>query len=125
MARVSQAVIDLLAVLFDTGFAEVVGDRPLAVALYRAARDGSDGWLVRGSVCYDLDGTAIYSVTADPPLCEGGCGGRTPTGLCYQCACEAHADGWYNMDTGRVRMETDEQAHCRMDYEARVAVRGY
>lgn len=127
MARFTQEVIDLLRVLFDTGFVEVVDDRGLAAQVYRAARDGSAGWAIGGGVCFDeVDGTAIYSITADPPLCDGGCGDRTasPTGMCYQCGCEAHAEGWFNMDTGRVRMETDAEAHRRLDYEAALDAKG-
>lgn len=46
--------------------------------------------------------------------CHGTCGFPTssPTGMCYQCQCEAHAEGWYSMDDGYVRMgRTDAEIH--------------
>lgn len=112
----------LLMVLFSSGFAEVVGNRDLAVALFRAAKE-AEGWLVTGAVAIDeFSGVSIYSVMVEPPLCDGGCGGRpgNPMRMCYQCQCEAHADGWYSMDSGYARAgQTDEQIHRELDYLSR------
>jgi hypothetical protein len=58
----------------------------------------------------ELDGHPVV-------ICEGTCGDvlyvRPSGNMCYRCQCEAHASGWYNMDTGRVRGPND-----RADEEA-------
>lgn len=113
-------IINALDALMLGGYVELF-DRPLAVAVFRAAQQAPGLDNVRGGSHRDEAGGTIYVVQADPPLCDGGCGGRTgsPTGMCYQCQCEAHADGWYDMDAGYVRTGTDEDTHLRLEWEAR------
>lgn len=37
-----------------------------------------------------------------PVECEGGCGHKTTSteGICYECQCRGHAEGWFDMDGG-------------------------
>lgn len=91
--------------LFNTGFIEIVNDRALAVAVFRAARKSFGGWEVDGGF-FDDQVDRIFYIEAEPPLCAGGCGLPTPNrvGMCYQCQCEVHTEGWYDMDAGYVRV---------------------
>lgn len=90
--------------LFDLGYTWVIGDRDLAVAVYREA--GRGRWEVDGGSAVAPDGSVVYMIEVEFPFCEGGCGDRIPSsaGFCYQCGCEAHAEGWYDMDTGYARV---------------------
>lgn len=61
---------------------------------HREVPDGSRGQLVTFTACSVCD--------APPPApepCENGCGrDASYDGLCYQCQCDLHAAGAYNMD---------------------------
>lgn len=117
MSRLDQA----LALLFEgCGYVEVTNDRVLAAQIFRAARDASYGWeITGGSHRGDTPQEVIFFICAEPPLCDGDCGERTasPTGMCYRCQCEAHADGWYSMDDGHARVgRSDDEIHREIEF---------
>lgn len=96
----------LLTLLFEAGSLEISNDRPLAAAVFRAAKARSR-WDIAGSSSLDeATGDVLYLLEAEPPLCDGGCGDRTgsSTGMCYQCQCQAHSAGWFDMDEGYARV---------------------
>ena len=114
-----QTVAAAMAELFRIGYVEVINDRPLAVAVYRAAVACEDLMAVRGHQADDF-GDALFTITADHrmPVCAGSCGEPTgnPTGMCYQCQCEAHAAGWYSQDDGKARMgRSDADIHQALE----------
>jgi len=99
------------------GYVEVHSGREDAVAIFRAAQRVGFFDLGGGSFVDEWGGQVIYYITCDYPPCdrcgaEGG--GASDSGMCYQCSCEAHAEGWYSHDLGKARGPlTDARIHAR------------
>jgi hypothetical protein len=122
MTTLKSKIRNALDALYLGGYVEIHDGRNVAVAVFRAAQaarglEAVDGGAVRD----EATGGRFYFVTAELPACdrcgaEGGGGG--PTGMCYQCETEAHAEGGFSMDSGRARAgRSDAEIHRSLERE--------